>query len=93
MQVLSEANKCYNAGDYREALALYYKAANLYGNHLVQMNILMCKNKLEKQGNDNRYSSLDNIENCNNYFDNIYLVNLPKDKERFFSTAAHCKKL
>lgn len=86
MQILNEANKNYNLGNYKEALMLYYRAAEMYGNHLVKVNISMCKDKL------NNYDVL--FENyINDYFDNIYLVSLPKDKNRYFKTAAQCKKI
>lgn len=91
MQFLSKANQYYKSGNYQDALLLYKKAANIYGNQLVKMNILLCEKMLGISSLESKNIALS--VNINDYFDNIYLVSLPKDKKRFYSTASHLNKM
>lgn len=48
--IVANAARQYREGKYREALALYQKAANTYGSALFKANIMLCEQRLQPKG-------------------------------------------
>ena len=95
MNHLMKATLFYKEGNYADALKHYELAADIYGRHIVEANILLCKKKL----NLPHISSLQDIQNqkqinkdfFDGYFDCIYLVNLKKEVNRRITASFHLK--
>ena len=95
MNHLMKATLFYKEGNYADALKHYELATDIYGRHIVEANILLCKKKL----NLPHISSLQDIQNqkqinkdfFDGYFDCIYLVNLKKEVNRRITASFHLK--
>lgn len=92
MSILNNAIKSFKKQDFRNALELFEKAATIYGLKIVEANIKLCKKALARdalcQSNLNTEFQVD----INEYFDEIYLVNLNHEVKRRLSAALHLKK-
>ena len=92
MNYLMKAAIFYKEENYVDALKYYELAADIYGKHLVEANIFLCKKKLNISNN----SFIDNKNKINrpflnDYFDCIYLVNLKKEVNRRITASFHLK--
>ncbi|WP_434986166.1 hypothetical protein [Vreelandella zhaodongensis] len=48
--LVKRAHNAFNEGDYQHAIALYQQAAYQYGQHLFDVNIKICEQRLQKPG-------------------------------------------
>lgn len=76
VSLVKKAADCFKLGDYKTALGLYLRAANIYGEKLFQANIEICKRKLRN------VAQVTNDSVLNEYFDHIYVVNLESQFEK-----------
>ncbi len=91
MNILCQAIEAYKSKSYHEALNLFCEAGDLYGSKLVEANIQLCKKALLHDHSVKSYSKEGVLINPNDYFDEIYLVNLPKESKRRLSAALHLR--
>ncbi|WP_311066015.1 glycosyltransferase [Halomonas sp. DWK9] len=78
--ILKKAADCFKNGDYRSALNLYERAASVLGERYVAHNIEICRKKL---GKTKRKAFV------NEYFDNVYVVNLKHKIRDRLTVAQH----
>ncbi|AIA76754.1 hypothetical protein FF32_18460 [Halomonas campaniensis] len=48
--LVKRAHSAFNQGDYQHAIALYQQAAYQYGQHLFDVNVNICEQRLQKSG-------------------------------------------
>lgn len=77
------ANKLLLDGKYNEAYQLYKEIEKEIGSNILSYNLELC----EKHLNKNQKTSKNNIA-LNDYFDNIYVVNLKQSTQMII-----CKKI
>jgi glycosyltransferase involved in cell wall biosynthesis len=94
--LLKKAAEFFSSGNYGDAYELYQAAAARYGRKNFQYNLSACEKRLGKKKavSDNvKLSSQKEVaSSVNQYFDNIYLVNLQHKKENRLKTATHLAK-
>jgi glycosyltransferase involved in cell wall biosynthesis/GR25 family glycosyltransferase involved in LPS biosynthesis len=92
MSFLKQANKFFAEGNYQEAYNHYLEAAKVIGYPNVSFNLEMCQKRL---GSDNAMQKVEaglrRVENSmlNDYFDQIYLVNLEHKVQDRLTVANH----
>lgn len=93
--IIESANKKYSLGLFEEALVDYEKAADVYGEKLLEANIKICRRKIQDAARNNGYST-QNLNTKNDRDSNlnlllrdglgiehIYIVNLSRRLDRF----------
>lgn len=87
---VTEAVKQFNAGNYEAALEAFTAAAAIYGEKSFDYNIKLCKQRLSKPKAGTISS---NKSFVNEYFDHVYLVNLPQHTERRLKSAVQLRQV
>ncbi|QIM61882.1 acetylgalactosaminyl-proteoglycan 3-beta-glucuronosyltransferase [Pasteurellaceae bacterium Orientalotternb1] len=79
MNVLSQAIKEYNLKNYQSALSLFHKAADIYGERIVEMQVKKCIEKLKKTNIDiETFTTNKTTENTLDLATNLLLANMGK---------------
>lgn len=81
---VKEAIQHFNAGNYESALAAFLAAAEVYGEKHFAYNIRLCRQRLNTSATNTDHN---NKSFVNDYFDHVYLVNLPRHVERRLKSA------
>ncbi|HGS4462732.1 TPA: glycosyltransferase [Vibrio metschnikovii] len=88
--LLRKASKLFTQGNYEKALDLYIQYEKQYGNDNVSVNIKLCQSRIREQISKHIHGNeKTNISKVNDYFDHVYLVNLPHKHENRLKTAKH----
>lgn len=86
---VSEAVRNFKTGNYEAALAAFLAAAEMYGEKHFAYNIKLCKQRLHATQS---FNVSINKGFVNEYFDHVYLVNLPRHTERRIKSVMHLRK-
>jgi glycosyltransferase involved in cell wall biosynthesis/GR25 family glycosyltransferase involved in LPS biosynthesis len=89
MSIFREAIKAYKNQEYHKALKLFEKVTTIYGSELVKANIKLCKKYLINQPAPKEINNIEIVSTINEYFDEIYLVNLKKEAKRRLAAISH----